>query len=287
MSLAASLRGIGAGLRLDVATNCVSVHGTCIALEPSLDGKEPTAFKAVGLSYLLRSFTLVCFFLVIALTRQNQASAGELQLDWTDNADNEDGFKIDRKPGTTGIFNQIAAVGANVTSYTDANLTDGATYCYRLAAFNTAGSSSYTLEGCATARPTLQQISRIGIFRPGTGGWYLDNGNSVWEGCGLDDCFAFGMLGDVPVLSDYDGDGKADAAVYRNGGWYILRSSDGGVTTVAWGGMAQDIPVPADYDGDGKVDIAVYRMGTWYILRSSDGVQTAIGWGTLGDIPLH
>jgi hypothetical protein len=30
----------------------VSVHRIYIALEPSLDGKEPTAFKAVVLSYL-------------------------------------------------------------------------------------------------------------------------------------------------------------------------------------------------------------------------------------------
>ena len=34
-----------------MATNCVSVHRIYIALEPSLDGKEPTAFKAVVLSY--------------------------------------------------------------------------------------------------------------------------------------------------------------------------------------------------------------------------------------------
>jgi hypothetical protein len=34
-----------------VATNCVSVHRIYIALEPSLDGKEPTAFKAVVLSF--------------------------------------------------------------------------------------------------------------------------------------------------------------------------------------------------------------------------------------------
>ena len=33
-----------------MATNCVSVHETYIALEPSLDGEEPTAFKAVVLS---------------------------------------------------------------------------------------------------------------------------------------------------------------------------------------------------------------------------------------------
>ena len=39
-----------AELRLHMATNCVSVHGIYIALEPSLDGKEPTAFKAVVLS---------------------------------------------------------------------------------------------------------------------------------------------------------------------------------------------------------------------------------------------
>jgi len=31
----------------------VSVHGTYIALEPSLDGEEPTAFKAVVLSFVL------------------------------------------------------------------------------------------------------------------------------------------------------------------------------------------------------------------------------------------
>jgi len=40
------------GCVLDVATNCVSVHGTYIALEPSLDGEEPTAFNAVVLSLI-------------------------------------------------------------------------------------------------------------------------------------------------------------------------------------------------------------------------------------------
>ena len=36
---------------------------------------------------------------------------------------------------------------------------------------------------------------------------------------------------------DYDGDGLADVAVFRapTGGWFILRSSDSGVTQVSWG----------------------------------------------------
>ena len=84
---------------------------------------------------------------------------------------------------------------------------------------------------------------------------------------------------------DFDADGKADIGIYRNGSWYILRSSDGLVILVDWG-IAQDIPVPADYDGDGKTDIAVYRNGDWFILRSSDGGMTSLGWGIAQDIPV-
>jgi peptidyl-Asp metalloendopeptidase len=93
---------------------------------------------------------------------------------------------------------------------------------------------------------------------------------------------------DNPLVAvDFDGDGRSDVTVYRNGAWFILRSSDGGVTSVGWG-IAQDIPVPADYDGDGKTDIAVYRNGTWFILRSSDGGQSTVGWGGLPqDVPLN
>ena len=87
--------------------------------------------------------------------------------------------------------------------------------------------------------------------------------------------------------ADFDGDGKADIAIYRDGMWFIIRSSDGGVSTAGWGGAMQDIPVLADYDGDGKADFAVYRDGDWFVIRSSDGGVTARGWGGLPqDIPV-
>ena len=86
---------------------------------------------------------------------------------------------------------------------------------------------------------------------------------------------------------DFDGDGRSDSTIYRDGTWFVLRSSDGGATATGWGGLPQDIPVPEDYDGDGKADIAVYRDGTWFIIRSSDSGVMGIGWGGLAqDIPV-
>ena len=85
----------------------------------------------------------------------------------------------------------------------------------------------------------------------------------------------------------YDGDGKADLAVYRSstGRWFIRRSSDGLLADLAWGWPGGgDIAVPVDYDGDGKADLAVYRSSTgeWFIRRSSDGGTTHLSWGWPG-----
>jgi predicted phage tail protein len=78
-------------------------------------------------------------------------SKSQINLSWTDNATNEDGFKIERCKGSTCTnFTQIATVGADVSSYTNTGLARRTTYRYRVRAYNASGNSSYSDVASAT-----------------------------------------------------------------------------------------------------------------------------------------
>ncbi len=83
---------------------------------------------------------------------------------------------------------------------------------------------------------------------------------------------------------DFDGDGKADLSVYRNGVWYVQRSTAGFFATQF--GISTDKTVAADFDGDLKTDIAVFRDGVWYIINSANNSISIVNWGLAGDIPV-
>jgi len=78
------------------------------------------------------------------------ATSAGIDLSWQDNSDNETGFKIERKTGAGGNYQQIATVGANVIKYSDTGLSGDTTYYYRVRASSDSGDSSYSNEASAT-----------------------------------------------------------------------------------------------------------------------------------------
>lgn len=149
----------------------------------------------------------------------------------------------------------------------------------------------------------------IAIWRPNEGKWYVA---ALPSGCprGMLDlgwgCTAsWGVDGDVPVPGDYDGDGKADRAIWRsNGDWWVSPSSGkcpSHVRSVSGGcrqrwGISGDEPVVDDFDQDGKVDLMIWRSsnGEWWLWPSSrrcpSNMKTIGGgcvksWGEPGDHP--
>lgn len=150
-----------------------------------------------------------------------------------------------------------------------------------------AGSRLLAVEDAnATAAPPAD----IAVWRPGNGNWMVmgqTGSQSVTFG------FGGGWLGDIPVVGDYEGDGKTDFTVFRPDStafFYVWPSNGASWWGYSWG-TTGDIPVSGDFDGDGKTDYAVVRQdagagtSTFYVVPSGGGGWWGYSYGTNTDLP--
>ena len=111
--------------------------------------------------YLLSNGTWTFTKTIIAINKPTNLTAispscSQISLTWTDNSNNETGFKIERRSETETAFSEIATVSANTTTYTDTGLQADTTYYYRVRAYDANGNSDYSNEAsvktsvCAT-----------------------------------------------------------------------------------------------------------------------------------------
>ncbi len=92
-------------------------------------------------------------------------------------------------------------------------------------------------------------IDDLTVWRPTTGTWYSCLSSKEFD-CSHGISTQFGLPGDIPLVADFDKDGKSDFVVYRRslpvagiiGRWYLKKSSNNEIISQQWG-LAEDYPV--------------------------------------------
>ena len=75
----------------------------------------------------------------------SQVSDTKVELNWSDQSDDEEGFRVERK-GQGGDYMEIARVDPDTTGYSDTDLAGESSYTYRVRAYNSYGDSAYSNE---------------------------------------------------------------------------------------------------------------------------------------------
>ena len=144
--------------------------------------------------------------------------------------------------------------------------------------------------------------SKVGLFRPASGTFYLDqNGNGTWDGCGTDRCLSIGMTGDIPLVGDWNGNGATKVGVFRPsaGTFYLDHNGNGTWEGCATDrclqiGLTGDIPVVGDWNNSGSSKVGLFRPsdGTFYLDYNGNGrwdgcsTDRCLSIGLNGDVPV-
>ena len=115
-------------------------------------------YKSPNLRWGTTTVNVVAAPVAPSVLNSNAISNSQINISWTDNSNNEDGFKIERKTTSSGTYSEIAQVGPNIATYNNIGLAGGTQYCYRVRSYNTAGNSTYTNESCNNTFPDLPNV---------------------------------------------------------------------------------------------------------------------------------
>ena len=101
-----------------------------------------------------------------ALTAVSQGSGAttwdKVNLSWTDNANSEVGFKIERATASAGPYTQIATNAASDTTYTVTGLSAQTAYYFRVRSYNANGNSVYSNVASVTTPNAPPVLTAIG-----------------------------------------------------------------------------------------------------------------------------
>ncbi len=89
-------------------------------------------------------------------------SSSNITLNWSDNADNEDNYIVERRLTGQQSWQQVANLAANSTSYPDTGLSANTSYDYQVAARNLGGSTYSNIAAATTEQASDLSLSASG-----------------------------------------------------------------------------------------------------------------------------
>jgi hypothetical protein len=122
-----------------------------------------------------------------------QATTARIDLTWTDNSDNEAGFKVERSEDGGITYLEIASLPKDTQAYSDLGLLPGKTYFYRVAAWNSLGSSAFAGPANAATKAMIWKPFTTGGpgFRADHSAIYDSPGHRMIVFGGQDDFFTY------------------------------------------------------------------------------------------------
>ena len=260
-------------------------------------------------SFLKPAILAILFAVFVVVIGRAEVSAAQLTLSWTDNANNEDGFRVERKTGAGGSYASIATLSANTVSYVDSNLPAATTFCYRVNAYNPAGFSGFSNEQCGTTSAPPPVTYSLIISKAGTGSGtvtatgincgsdcseVVNSGTQValtataaagstfagWTGTGCTSGTVT-VNGNMTCTATFSSMALMDrVGLYRpsTGEWFMDLNGNG-----AWDGCQTDfcvqsfgaagaVPVVGEWDAAGLSQLGFFDPGTghWYLDKNTN-----------------
>lgn len=162
--------------------NTVQLSG----LIPDASGMiEFTAQKDAGASFGYINAMVIQSYIDngIPLAPENLTAAGftsNIQLNWSDRSNNEDGFEVSRSTSISGVYTVLTTTAANTVSYTDGTVQPGIVYYYKVRAMRTGGiySDYSNIVAASTIIFTVDLNFNDGVSNPAQGGNW-NNTNTI------------------------------------------------------------------------------------------------------------
>ena len=174
-----------------------------------------------------------------------------IDLSWTDESDNETGFRVERKESAGGTWSLAGTAPANGSGLSDTGLTPSTAYVYRVQACNAEGCSAYSGEA-GESTPALPPAVPTGLTATATGSSSV---NLNWTDESADEAYfkverktgAGGTYAQITAL-DPDSNAFADSGLASSTTYFYRVSAchSGGCSTPSNEASATTDEVPPD-----------------------------------------